>query len=86
MTQTRGSDYTLIYLQSAGLTVLACGPAALVMTMNGWSEHASLLEIFGSVFVGICAWGLGLWYLRHPIYREILVAGRHFLGSVARRT
>ena len=79
MTQTRASDYTPIYLQSAGLTALACGPAAFLMTVNGWSGHTPLPAILGSVLCGICAWGLGLWHLRHPIYREAVAAGRHLL-------
>lgn len=86
LTQTRASDYTSIYLQSAGLTVLACGPAALLMTVNDWSEHTPLLAIFGSIFFGVCAWGTGLWYLRHPLYLEAVTAGRHLLGSVLRST
>ena len=80
MTQTRAPDYTLIYLQSAGLTVLACGPAAFLMAANGWSEHTSLLAISGSLLCDVCAWGLGLWYLGHPIYQEAVTAGRHVIA------
>ena len=82
MTQTRASDYTPIYLQSAGLTLLACGPAAVLMTANGWSEHTSLPAIFAAVLCGVGAWALGLWRLRHPLYREAVTAGRHLMGLV----
>ena len=83
LTQTRAADYTPIYFQSAGLTVLACGPAAFLMAANGWSEHTPLLAIFGSILCGVCAWGAGLWYLRHPLYLEAVTAGGHLLSSVA---
>lgn len=82
LTHTRASDYTPIYLQSAGLTVLACSPAALLMATSSWSEHTPLLAIFGSVFCGFCAWGAGLWYLRHPLFLEAVTVGRHLLSSV----
>lgn len=86
LTHTRASDYTPIYVQSAGLTVLACGPAALLMAANGWSEHTSLLTIFGSVLCGLCAWGAGLWHLKHPLYLEAITVGRHLLSSVVSNT
>ncbi len=83
MTDTRVSDYQPIYLQSAGLTVVACGPTALLMAANSWSEQTSLPAIFASVAVGVCGWLAGLWMLQHPLADELrLLRGRifHALG------
>ena len=70
LTDTHSADFTPIYWQSSGLTVLACSPTALLMTANGWSAHTSLLAIFASIAVGVLAWTLGLWRLQHPLYLE----------------
>ena len=71
ITQTCPSDFVPIYAQSAGLTVLACGPAALLMAANSWSEHTSITAILGAAVGGCCAWLIGLWYVRHPLYIEL---------------
>lgn len=86
LTHTRPSDYPPIYVRSAGLTVLACTPAALLMAANGWSPYTPLLPITGAVLCGIVAWGAGLWYLKHPLYLEALTMRRQLVGSVLSRT
>lgn len=82
LTHTCAADYRPIYISSAGLTILACSPAALLMAANSWSEHTGLLPIFGAVLSGGCAWGVGLWYLKHPLYLEVTTVGRRVIGSV----
>jgi len=72
ITNTHPLDYTHIYLQSAGLTLLACGPAAVLMVVNDWSEYTPIKSVISSIAVGCCAWIAGLWYVRHPLYRELL--------------
>lgn len=83
LTHTHASDYTPIYVRSAALSVLACSPAALLMAANDWSEHTSILAILGAVITGVCAWGVGLWYLQHPLYLEATTIGRKVVTSVS---
>lgn len=80
LTGTRPSDYPRIYLHSAGLTLLACGPAALVMLLNGWSAETSLIALLAAVACGVCAWALGLRHLQHPICHEVEAVARRVLG------
>ena len=75
MTGTRGSDYARIYWQSAMLTCAACGPSALLMAVNRWSEYTSLSAVSAAVFLGIMNWLCGLWLLRHPLFIEIETVG-----------
>jgi len=86
LTHTVPADYLLVYLRSAGLTVLACSPVAALMATNGWSPHTPLLPIAGAVLVGVCGWAAGLWYLKHPLYLEALTVRHHLLGAVLGRT
>lgn len=78
MTGTFAADYMPIFGQSAALTVAACAPVTLLMMLNHWSEHTSLPAIFAAIGVGVAAWACGLWLLRHPLYLEAEIAGRHF--------
>ena len=83
LTHTTPSDYTPIYIKSAVLSTLACSPAALLMVANDWSEHTSLSAIFGAVVAGVCAWAVGLWYLKHPLYLEATTISRKVVASVS---
>lgn len=76
MTNTTVADFRPVFGQSALLTVAACSPAAVVMAVNGWSAQTSLLAIAGAVALGIAAWGLGLWLLRHPLFDEARILAR----------
>ncbi len=79
MTRTRTSDFAPIYFQSGVLTIAACTPAALLMIVNDWSVYTPLSAIVVAVALGIAAWILGLWLLRHTLLIEAGNAGRHFL-------
>jgi O-antigen/teichoic acid export membrane protein len=84
LTQTRPSDYTHIYLHSALLAAIACGPAALLMGMNNWSPYTSLPPIIAVIALGISIWMLGLWLLRHPLFHEVESLSRYLLRLSAR--
>ena len=81
LTQTQASDYTPIYLQGGLLTVAACGPAALLMATHSWSPNTPLLQIFAAIALGVMVWTLGLWLLRHPLFREVDSLSRHLLPA-----
>lgn len=71
LTDTDSSDYWPIYIQSAGLTVLACGPAAVLMMTNSWSEQTGITSILCAVILGMCSWLVGLYLTKHPLHTEI---------------
>jgi O-antigen/teichoic acid export membrane protein len=71
MTDTRTRDFLGVYLRALGLTLLACGPAALAMAWNGWSAHSSWRLLAPSVMAGVLLWLAGLCALRHPLWEEI---------------
>ena len=78
MTRTRISDFVPIYIESGILTIAACTPAALLMIVNDWSAYTPLSAIMVAVALGIAAWILGLWLLRHSLLIEAGNACRHF--------
>jgi O-antigen/teichoic acid export membrane protein len=79
ITRTRTSDFAPIYFQSGVLTIVACTPATLLMIVNDWSVYTPLSAIVVAVALGIAAWVLGLWLLRHALLIEAGNASRHFL-------
>lgn len=81
MTGTTSADFRPIYVQSAALTLLACGPVALLMAANDWSERTSLLSIFAAAGLGVLAWAGGLFVGKHPLYFEV----KRLAGSVFKR-
>ncbi len=76
ITRTEVGDYPPIYRQSLILTVVACAPALLLMFANDWSARTPLLPIAAVVGLGIAAWGLCLWLMRHPLFDEARIIGR----------
>ena len=84
MTETRASDFAPIYRQSAVLTIAATGPATILMVSNKWSENTPLVLLFATIVVGVAAWLIGLWLLRHPLWVELEGAGRNFFGRYVR--
>ena len=77
MTGGRMAEYGPIFGQSALLTMAACGPSAVVMAVHGWSVHAPLLPITAAIAIGVAAWAITLWLLRHPLYHEANTVVRH---------
>jgi O-antigen/teichoic acid export membrane protein len=77
MTRTRTSDFVPIYFQSGVLTIVGCTPAALLMIVNHWSVYTPLSAILVAVVLGVAAWILGLWLLRHVLLIEAGNACRH---------
>jgi O-antigen/teichoic acid export membrane protein len=71
MTGTSWPDLVPIYLESAGLTLLAVGPAAIVMGLYGWSPATPLGMIAAGILAGLAAWFCGMGVRRHPLFREI---------------
>ena len=84
-TDTKPADYRPIYSQSAGLTVLACGPAVIVMGANSWSEQTGLTSILCAVLVGVLSWLVGLRVLRHPLQDELQRAARQIVSLLHTR-
>ena len=84
MTETSTGDYRSIYRQSAGLTIIACAPTALVMTANGWSPDTSLISILGAIAVGMAGWLVMLWKLHHPLFGEGEALARRLFRIVVR--
>jgi hypothetical protein len=60
-----------IYGRSALLTLLAAGPAALLMFAWGGSSLVPLWQIITSVAIGGVFWALGLLAMKHPLIVEI---------------
>jgi O-antigen/teichoic acid export membrane protein len=79
MTKTRTSDFVPIFFQSGILTIVACTPVAILMIVNDWSVYTPLSAILVAVALGVAAWMLGLWLLRHTLLIEVGNACRHFL-------
>jgi hypothetical protein len=77
MTRTQTADFAPIYFQSGVLTIVACAPATLLMIANDWSVYTPLSAIVAAVALGIAAWTLGLWLLRHALLTEAGNAIRH---------
>ncbi len=84
MTGTLAMDFAPIYRQSAILTIAACAPAMGLMTINHWSEHTPLSAIFAAVTLGMAAWVVCLWRLRHPLFIEAEHAGRQLFWRYLR--
>lgn len=84
MTQTVTSDYTPIYRQSAALTLAACGPAAILMAFNGWSETTPLTAVIAAIAIGVAAWTISLWRFRHPLFIELESVARQLLRTANR--
>jgi hypothetical protein len=70
ITRKRTSDFAPIYFQSGVLTIVACTPATLLMIVNDWSVYTPLSDNLVAVALGIAAWVLGLWLLRHALLIE----------------
>jgi O-antigen/teichoic acid export membrane protein len=84
MTESTAADVAPIYRQAALLTVVACAPAATLMTINHWSPSTSLPSVFGSIGLGLAMWCATLWLLNHPLFVEAEATGRQFFWRYVR--
>jgi O-antigen/teichoic acid export membrane protein len=84
MTQSTAADVAPVYRQAALLTVIACAPAATLMTINHWSPNIPLPSVFGSIALGLMVWCATLWCLNHPLFVEAEATGRQFFWRYLR--
>jgi O-antigen/teichoic acid export membrane protein len=77
MTAAPASDFAPVFRQSAVLTAAAAAPAAILMSVNHWSEDTSFAAVLAAVALGVAVWATGLWLLRHPLWIEAGSAGRN---------
>jgi O-antigen/teichoic acid export membrane protein len=70
MTKTTTRDFWPIYVRSALLTVLAVGPAGILMAISGMSAYVPVVFLGIAIVAGIALWILGLFLLKHPLASE----------------
>ncbi len=71
MTQTRWADFLPVYARSGLLTLLAVGPASVLVWTRGDEGPLPLVVLAGAIALGMGLWCLGLAALRHVLFREI---------------
>jgi O-antigen/teichoic acid export membrane protein len=71
MTATTFADLVPIYLRSLLISLVAVGPAGLLMLHHHGTATAPLRQVIASVLVGITLWGVVLAVARHPLAMEI---------------
>jgi len=54
------------------------------MVMSHWSESTPLSAICVAIAIGVAAWSVGLWRLRHPLFIEAETLGHQFLRHTRR--
>jgi O-antigen/teichoic acid export membrane protein len=81
MTQTRTSDFAVIYARSAALTLLTVAPAGIVMLLHGGSEHTPLTWLIPAIGLGGVMWTLALFQMRHPLAVEALRLAAKFRSA-----
>jgi hypothetical protein len=70
MTDTRLPDFLPIYARSGLLTLLAAGPAALLMLAWKGSSLVPVWQVVMSVAGGGMLWAVGLFAMKHPLIVE----------------
>jgi len=83
MTQTVGRDYWRIYFRSAVATLLAVGPAALLMLGSG-DGLPPLAALLASVALGVALWVGALLFFDHPLAPDLRRAGERVLRPLTR--
>lgn len=56
---------------NALLALVAIAPAALLMSLRGWSFETPLVELAGAIAVGVGLWLAALAATRHPLFGEL---------------
>ncbi len=75
----------VIYLQSAGATLAALGPAVLFYAIWDGPAQAGLAQLALSGLLGAFCWLIALRLLRHPAYKEVVDLAGHLLHALIRR-
>jgi len=84
LTDSTNGEAAAIFARSGLLTVLAAGPAAMLMQARGWPHDPSVVETGAAVLAGVAAWFVGLMLLKHPLYGEVTrLAGRRAKSAQA---
>lgn len=83
MTDTRQSDFLPIYWRSTILTIAACTPALVLMSIYRWSPHIPSALTVGAIAAGLVAWVGTMWLMDHVLFgevRRLLAKGRQYTG------
>jgi O-antigen/teichoic acid export membrane protein len=83
MTDTRQSDFLPIYWRSTILTVAACTPALVLMSIYRWSPHIPVALTVGAIAAGLVAWVGTMRLMNHVLFgevRRLLAKGRQYTG------
>ena len=62
-----------VYVRSAALTFATITPALLTMIFFNWSPTTPLQTVSASVGIGIIAWLLVIWRMKHPLFHELVL-------------
>ena len=81
MTDTVWADFLPIYLRSALLTLLAVGPAFVLMAVQHNAPDVPLWQLATAIALGIGGWALGLWRTSHPLFAE----AKKLVGGILQR-
>ena len=73
MTDTKLSDFLIIYFRSIVLTLLAVFPAILLRVSSSDVDTTSLLSLLGVVLSGLILWSVGLACMRHSLVDELRI-------------
>lgn len=79
LAETAPRDIPLIYRDGGALTLVAVLPSLMLMIAFNWSPETPFVLIAGAVALGVGCWLAVLFWLRHPLYNEILLVVRRFL-------
>ena len=77
MTSTRLRDFYPVYARSAVLTLLAVGPAAVLMFAHHMSPGVPAVSVLLAVATGLALWLAGLKAFNHRLLGELKVTLRH---------
>jgi len=85
MTDTEGRDFRRIYLQSAAATLLAIGPAAVVMLASG-DGLPPIALLVAAVMVGMALWASAILLFDYPLAPDLRRVKERILRPLLRRT
>jgi O-antigen/teichoic acid export membrane protein len=71
MTDTRQADFLPIYWRGFILTVAACTPALILMSVFRWSPHIPIALTLGAIAAGFVAWLGTMRLMNHVLFGEV---------------